>query len=182
MTQEERTGERDLTYSAWHRRDSIKRFVGAEKAQLLAMIDIDVVLFVEYDDSTKEPVCLIEIARDTGQSIKPSTVTRKLAEKAKLPAYTLLYTPSKNTKNPADNSVYDIEKFRIKMICPEETDLMPYSPSEWAHELIEIHPELSEEPNNIWMKTKDEKALKAAIRSLQLVLKRKEKEIQKLRK
>ena len=101
MTQVERTGERDLTYSAWHRRDSIKRFVGPEKAQLLAMIDIDVVLFVEYDDSTKEPVCLIETALDTGQSIKPSTVTRKLAEKAKLPAYTLLYTPSETTKNPA---------------------------------------------------------------------------------
>lgn len=138
MTQVERIGERDLTYSAWHRRDSIKRFVGTEKAELLAMIDMDVVLFVEYDDSTKEPLCLIETAMDIGQTIKPATVTRKLAEKAKIPAFTVLYTPSNNRKNPADKRWFDIEKFRIKKIHPEETDWESYSPLEWANELLEI--------------------------------------------
>jgi hypothetical protein len=43
--QEERFGNRDRTYSAWHRRSSVRRFVGIEKAQLLAMIDLDGALY-----------------------------------------------------------------------------------------------------------------------------------------
>jgi hypothetical protein len=39
--QEERYNTRDRTYSAWHRRLSTRRFVGLERAQLLAMIDIE---------------------------------------------------------------------------------------------------------------------------------------------
>lgn len=77
--QEERYGTRDRTYSAWHRRLSTRRFVGIDRAQLLAMIDLDASLYVEYDDRTKEPVALIETARDVGQEHKPVTVTRRLA-------------------------------------------------------------------------------------------------------
>lgn len=44
--QEERYGNRDRTYSAWHRRLSTRRFVGLERAQLLAMIDLDAALYV----------------------------------------------------------------------------------------------------------------------------------------
>jgi len=65
--QEERYGQRDRAYSAWHRRLSTRRFVGIDRAQLLAMIDLDAALYVDYDDRTKEPVALIETAMDVGQ-------------------------------------------------------------------------------------------------------------------
>lgn len=137
MTQEEKTGERDLIYSAWHRRLSTQRFIGIENAQLLAMIDIDIILYVEYEDATKEPICLIETARDIGQPIKPATVTKRLAEKAKIYAFTVLYTPS-DTKNPADKRWDDIEKFRVKMLYPKETTWKVFSPKEWAEKLLEM--------------------------------------------
>ena len=50
--QEEKYGTRDRAYSAWHRRKSTRRFIGIEHAQLLAMIDLDASLYVEYDDGT----------------------------------------------------------------------------------------------------------------------------------
>lgn len=68
--QEERFNIRDLTYSAWHRRLSTRRFVGIEKAQSLAMIDLDGALYIEYDDGSKRPVALIETAIDVGQHTK----------------------------------------------------------------------------------------------------------------
>ena len=37
---------RDLIYSAWHREDSISRFIGLSSAKQMSMQDID---FVEYD-------------------------------------------------------------------------------------------------------------------------------------
>ena len=88
MAQEEKYGTRDRTYSAWHRRLSTQRFVGIEKAQLLAMIDLDAALYVEYDDGTKEPLALIETAQDVGQAYKPATVTLRLAKRAD---FALLY-------------------------------------------------------------------------------------------
>lgn len=67
--QEEQYGTRDLTYSAWHRRLSTRRFVGIERAQALAMIDLDAALYIEYDQGSKHPVALIETARDVGQAL-----------------------------------------------------------------------------------------------------------------
>lgn len=138
MSQEERFGTRDRSYSAWHRRLSTRRFIGIENAQLLAMIDLDASLYVEYDDGTKEPLALIETARDIGQTYKTATVTCKLAERAKLPCYVLLYTLSK-TKNPADMDWYDIEKFRVKRLWPnQERDWRVITPSDWAQALLKI--------------------------------------------
>lgn len=85
--QEEVFASRDRAYSAWHRRNSTRWFVGIDRAQLLAMVDLDCSLFIEYDDGTKEPLALIETARDVGQPYKPATVTLALARKAKLPCY-----------------------------------------------------------------------------------------------
>ena len=115
--QVERHGTRDRTYSAWHRRPSIRRFVGIERAQLLAMIDLDASLFVEYDDQTKEPVALIETARDVGQAFKAATVTARLAKRAGLPAYVVLYTPASNL-NPSDQEWQDISRFRVRRLWP----------------------------------------------------------------
>ena len=136
--QEERYGTRDRAYSAWHRRQSTRRFIGIEHAQLLAMIDLDASLYVEYDDGTKEPIALIETARDVGQQYKSATVTTKLAKRADMPCYVVLYSLSKE-KNPADAEWFDIESFRVKRLWPKpENDWKIYSPQQWAENLLTL--------------------------------------------
>jgi len=140
MAQEERFATRDRSYSAWHRRESTRRFVGLEQAQSLAMIDIDASLFVEYDDGTKEPIALIETAMDRGQDIKPATVTKNLARRCspEIRAYIVLYKVSQSD-NPADPTAKDIDGFRVRRIWPEpETPWKTMTPSEWAHILVKI--------------------------------------------
>jgi hypothetical protein len=145
--QEERFNSRDRSYSAWHRRNSLRRFVGIECAQTLTMIDLDASLYVEYDDGTKEPLALIETAMDTGQERKPATVTKKLAQRAGIPAYILLYRRSETQRNPADEKWPDIESFRVRRITcgkkppagtPDETGWNTFTPQEWACQIIEI--------------------------------------------
>ncbi len=140
MSQDERYGTRDRSYSAWHRRDSTRRFVGIERAQSLAMIDLDGPLFVEYDNGTKEPIALVETAMDVGQDIKPATVTKRLAKRCvpEMRAYVLLYKLAE-VENPADQKCMDIHSFRAKRIWPEpETEWKKFSPAEWANELVKI--------------------------------------------
>lgn len=136
--QEEQYGTRDRTYSAWHRRLSTRRFVGIDRAQLLAMIDLDASLYVEYDDGTKEPVALIETARDVGQAYKSATVTTKLAKMAGLPCYCVLYECA-NDPNPADPVWPDISRFRVKRMWPKpEKAWRTVEPGEWAGALLRI--------------------------------------------
>lgn len=138
MSQEERYGTRDLTYSAWHRRMSTRRFVGLERAQLLSMIDLDGSLYVEYDDGSKEPLALVETARDVGQAFKAATVSTRLAQRAGLPCYVLLYSCSRE-RNPGDQSCYDISAFRVRRAWPApETGWRTVTPEEWAKALLEI--------------------------------------------
>lgn len=137
MSQEERFGTRDRTYSAWHRRNSTRRFVGIERAQTLAMIDLDAALYVEYDDAEKEPLALVETAMDRGQTFKSAAVTRNLARKAGIPAFVLLYTPSGDS-NPADDSWSDIATFRVRRIWRNATDWKRLSPQEWAEFLVKL--------------------------------------------
>lgn len=135
---EERYGTRDRSYSAWHRRLSTRRFVGLEQAQLLAMIDLDASLFVEYDDEMKEPLALIETARDVGQRFKPATVTCRLAQMAGLPCYVALYTCA-DERNPADPRWQDIERFRIRRMWPHpEAAWRTLAPKDWAEALLKI--------------------------------------------
>lgn len=136
--QEERFGIRDRAYSAWHRRLSTRRFVGIEKAQLLSMIDLDGALYCEFDGASSEPLALIETAMDRGQSRKSATVTRRLAERARVPAYTVLYLPG-DKRNPADQSQPDIKRFRVRRLwpCPEAT-WRTLNPAEWARALVQI--------------------------------------------
>lgn len=138
MSQEELFNDRNRAYSAWHRRHSTQRFIGIENAQLLAMIDLDASLYVEYDDQTKDPIALIETAIDIGQPYKTATVTTKLAQRARIPCYVVLYKLS-SSPNPADPTWNDIESFRIKRLYPEpEKDWRTLSPKEWAEGLLKI--------------------------------------------
>jgi hypothetical protein len=140
MAQEEITGVRDLTYSAWHRRESTRRFVGIECAQTLSMIDLDASLYVEYDDTTKETLALIETARDTGQLWKTSTVTVKLAKRCfpTVEAYVLLYALS-DKPNPANERYQDISGFRVMKLHPEPDNTWhEFTPEAWARALVKI--------------------------------------------
>lgn len=145
--QEEKYGSRDRSYSAWHRRASTRRFVGIELAQTLAMIDLDASLWVEYDDGTKEPLMLIETARDVGQNHKSATVTTNLAkmcsDRRPLPAYAVLYKLA-DTPNPADGDWKDIESFRVKRLWPQpEHAWTTVSPQQWAEMLVDFRKRLT---------------------------------------
>jgi len=113
--QEERFSTRDLTYSAWHRRLSTRRFVAIEKAQSLAMIDLDDALYIEYDDGSKKPVAHIETAIDVGQKYKAATVIMNQAKMSGLPCYCVIYKCSSNP-NPANPLIPDISQFRVKRL------------------------------------------------------------------
>ncbi len=140
MSQQERFGTRDLTYSAWHRAASIRRFVGPAKAVTLGAIDLDGVMFVEYEDGSREPVALIEFAMDTGQRDKPALVMKRLAQRCAppLPAYVVLYTVS-DKRNPAAPQHRDISFFRVRRVCPDpETKWMYFTPQMWAEQLVSL--------------------------------------------
>jgi hypothetical protein len=140
VAQEEIFNQRDRSYSAWHRSKSTGRYVGIENAQLLAMIDLDGALYVEYDNGSKDPLVLIEVAIDKGEArpYKNATVTTKLAEKAGIPCYVVLYTLSRNT-NPADRNFRDIDSFRVKRTYPlPETGWRSFTPKQWAETLLKI--------------------------------------------
>lgn len=139
MAQEEKTDRRNKSYSEWHRRNSTRRFIGIEAAQLLAMIDLDASLWVEYDDGTKETVALIETAIDTGQPYKNATVTLNLAKRANVPCYVVLYTLS-DKPNPANPTCRDIDSFRVKRLYPEpmDYDWRILTPTQWAQALVKI--------------------------------------------
>lgn len=136
--QEELYGTRDRSYSAWHRRLSLRRFIGLEHAQLAAMIDLDAALYVEFDGATREPLALIETAMDRGQAHKAASVTRRLAQRAMLPSYVVLYRLGP-TKNPADPGHWDIDQFRVKRLWPRpEHTWRSLTPDEWAKALLQI--------------------------------------------
>ena len=137
MSQEERYGTRDLTYSAWHRRGSTARYVGMQNAQILSMIDMDAML-VEYDDKNRMPIAYIETAKDVGQPYKTATVTLNVAKLSNRPAFVLLYTPAR-TPNPANPQWPDIEKFMVKCLWPyPENQWRILTPDQWAKELLSM--------------------------------------------
>lgn len=136
--QEELHGTRDRSYSAWHRRLSLRRFIGLERAQLAAMIDLDACVYVEFDSATREPLALIETAMDRGQSHKCASVTKRLGARAMIPAYCVLYRLGP-TKNPADPSHWDIDAFRVKRLWPRpDREWRCLAPDQWARALLQI--------------------------------------------
>lgn len=126
MSDVEKYGTRDLTYSHWHRVSSTGRFLSDFEAWGLGMIDID---DVEYCRHCSEPLACIETAVDIGQASKCGKVTSRLAEKAGLPAYTVLYRVEGG----------DIVEFRVTLwegLDSYETTTM--QPPEYAEFLADL--------------------------------------------
>lgn len=78
------------------------------------MIDLDVTIWCEYHDGSKEPLLFIETARDVGQSWKTAVVTQRIGECSGRPAFTVLYKPNRDET--------DIEAFRVQRRYPNPTD------------------------------------------------------------
>ena len=145
MTDTERYGVRSLVYSAWHRTNSIKRFVDSQQvARQLSQIDLDHTLWIEYEDKTYEALALIEEAQDIGQTYKCSNVTKNLASRVGnegIPALLVLWTPAE-TYNPADARQPDIASFRVRRLWPEpETKWCVLTPRQYAQMLLRMRQE-----------------------------------------
>ena len=139
----ERTGFRDQSYSAWHRPESIQRFIGISEAQKLGVIDLDVVIWIEFNRRTRIPLVLVETAIDVGQAEKPSTVTQHLAavfsKQRPIAAYCVLYTLARDRfcPDPDFPDILDIERFRVKRLEPHpEKTWRSLAPGEFAAELV----------------------------------------------
>lgn len=134
MSDTERHGTRDLTYSNWHRVHSISRFVGKDIARTLTMIDLD---GLEYCHRCMECVGVIEVARDVGQAFKGSTVTKKLAVRLAVPGLLVFYKPHAKA-TIADHP--DIESFRMRVLAPvEEQRFRTLTPAKYAEWIVHMH-------------------------------------------
>ena len=143
MSDRERWGTRDLTYSNWHRVASIERFVGAAQARALTMIDLD---GLEYCCRCREVVGLVEVARDVGQAFKPSIVTGQLAHRLGVPGLLAFYMPSQERRMGGHP---DIERFRARVISrPDFCDRsapagasreFALTPAQFARWLLRMH-------------------------------------------
>lgn len=119
MTRYERFGERDLTFSQWHR----------TLPNRCTCIDID---FLEYCQRCRAPLALIEIARDVGQPHKSTVVMQKLAEAAGIVAYVVIYTKD-------STSVGGIGACRIAEVAPNRSTLTPVSSATVGQLIEDIH-------------------------------------------
>lgn len=122
MSERERTGVRDLTYSRWHRSDSTRRFLG-KAAWKLGLIDIDC---CEYCKDCGLPVALIEVKHHEAIQVA-MTVTNALASMAGIRAYLVRYWPSPEGE--------DIARFSVRN---SNNDVNEFSPAEYAEWLYAL--------------------------------------------
>lgn len=136
MSQTERSGDRnsDLLYSTWHRTASIRRFVSADEADCLAMINLDALLrcerWIENCGTCREPLAVIEVAWENGQDHKTAAATRQLALRAGCEAYAVLITPT------PDRS--DIQSFRVRQVAPLYSEWHHLAPLAYAQMLVRV--------------------------------------------
>lgn len=110
MTRHERYGTRDLAYSAWHR----------TLDDDLTYIDVDA---CEYCSRCREPLALIETARDVGQAFKATSVLRALAMRSGVPALLVLYSVDPHGS---------VTQFRVRSVAPRQGALKVLTPDQFA--------------------------------------------------
>lgn len=122
MSREERTGRRDLTYSAWHR----DAFPNNGSTNDGTMIDLD---DVEYCCRCRMVLAVIEVARTSARStpyLKPALVTMDLARRLNVPGFVLQYRTSApctcEAQLAADCPGHDIEAFYVERLWPSRRD------------------------------------------------------------
>lgn len=126
MSERERTYERDLMYSAWHRTDALKRYIAQRDAFDCAVIDID---WCEYCRKCRQPIALMEAQCSAGAP-KEASITCAVARRAGLAAYSISYSLTTDE--------LDIEWFRVRQLVPVRTDVERLLPEEWARRLFDL--------------------------------------------
>ena len=144
MPQDERTGFRDQSFSAFHRADSISRFTENDKiAKQLTLIDMDASWWIESDPISREPLALFELAQYHGKpSYKPAPVLGTLGERAGVPVYVIQYKTG-DEANPANPGSKDIVEFHVRrdfgfMDPRNEEKNVTLTPQRFVDWLIEV--------------------------------------------
>lgn len=139
MADKEKCGFRDATYSAFHRTESIKRFIGdGVCANQIGMIDLDFSLWIEFSTKSYVPLVLVETARYSGNHAKSSTVLKQLCTRANIPGLCVLYEPS-SSKNPADRRYQDITQFHVRHRYPhDDNQWLILSPHEYVDLIVSM--------------------------------------------
>lgn len=148
MADYEKYGFRDAAYSAWHRPESIKRYIDEATAKSMRQIDMDAILgddiglhdegttWVEFPADKSWPIALIETAVDVGQPDKIAYATQNLARISNLPGGVVLYKLSERP-NPVKPDVKDIDSFRARKLWPNpQAGFRNFSPSEYVKWLL----------------------------------------------
>lgn len=140
MSQDRRSPRgHDLYLDVWHRKDSLSRFVGSQRAHWMSMIDIDCCEYC-FLGGCFQPVALIETKLIISTE-KTMTVTENLAHRANLPAYLVEYAPTRDSIScetcgrPDASPENDIEYFVING-TDEKT---PAQYAEWLWSLRVTH-------------------------------------------
>lgn len=135
MPMNERTGERDLLYSGWHRPAArldgvrvprLERYLSRREAASLCVIDID---YCEACAICYEPIALIETQR-SAYLPKQAPIMAKLARKAGIPAWSVSYTPN------AEGD--DIALFRARQVEPYDDEAYTMTPDVYAKWLLHL--------------------------------------------
>jgi hypothetical protein len=113
------------------------------------MADRDWTEFCHY---CKEPLAIVEEVIDRGQDLndKATTVTRKLAERADIPAFLVAPSIPRSKEVQAELEALDARKRELealhpisaltaRQIAPQRTNLVRYEPNGWARELLTLH-------------------------------------------
>lgn len=172
MTMRERTGQRDLSYSAWHRSASIGRFLNglnkdkhrprtiegpwceypdSHKSGLpdqLGMIDIDHIVYDGRHFHDRKPIALIETARTFYEETqnKKATITAMLGEAARIPVFVVLYQTS-DLPNPYQPDCHDIDMFFVRPYWPIRLErYWQMTPQQYAWFLVSLR----QKKGNVW--------------------------------
>lgn len=127
MSDRERYSQRDLTYSRWHRQDSIRRFLSDAEAYGLGMCDLDAIEYCRYP-GCGQFFAILETAQDVGQ-FKPTTILKTAAARMGVPAYLVYYSP---------DGTGDIKQFRVFEVHPRRCPIGVLTPAEYARFLVRL--------------------------------------------
>jgi hypothetical protein len=120
VSQAERTGVRDLTYSRWHRADSIRRYLPPTTAAKLTAIDVD---WCEACCFCFTPLALIETQVSTAPP-KKAAITRALALMAGIGAFSVSIVRAPDGD--------DIAMFRFQSLTEDDAPIRDMQPPVYA--------------------------------------------------
>jgi len=139
MPHDERTWRRSSIYSAWHRRDSIKRFLAGNEviASRLTMIDIDGMYVEAKHPYDRPPVALVETV-EVSRKLNPTdyypksvNILYQLGKAANIPVFLVLYMPGTQGSQP------NIVEFYVKEFYPaQDKKWKVYTPENYAKFLV----------------------------------------------